>query len=90
MINNFFFQSNGSDNNTSLNKKSAFDEGVTLAWDNLSIFVNVKKRGRMDVKRIINCGMGLNMYSLKISQNTLSYRSCEARKSCSYNGSKVR
>lgn len=61
MINNISFQSNGSDSNISLNKKASFDEGVTLAWDNLSVFINVKKKGRMDVKRIINCGMGLNL-----------------------------
>lgn len=31
-------------------------EGVTLAWDNLSVYVNIKRKRRLDIKRIINSG----------------------------------
>lgn len=40
------------------------EEGITLAWDNLSVYVNVKKKGKTDIKRIINSGELLSKYML--------------------------
>ncbi|CAH2016565.1 unnamed protein product [Acanthoscelides obtectus] len=62
----------------SYSRWSPVDEGVTLAWNNLTIYAKIKKRGITNYKRIINDTlMGASGAGKSTLMSVLGYRNSE-------------